>query len=312
MKLIVIVGLSLIITLQAVQISSHDEINTSFSAFQGFMKKYNKVYTSETELNKRFKIFQNNMKRAQELQKNQMGTAKYGATIFADLTDDEFTKRQGLVQNFAKMQRKKYPQAEIPNVKLPKNFDWRKKGDVVTPVKNQGNCGSCWTFSTTGNIEGQYALKYGSLLSFSEQEIVDCDHLDTGCSGGYPFLAYQAIEDIGGLVLEENYPYTAQDGNCSFNKDQVAVTLAGGLELSTDEDDIAKWLVQNGPVSIAINAEDMQLYQGGISNPKTCDKYNLNHAVLIVGYGVKKSKNEQEHKEDALLDHKKQLGNKLG
>lgn len=90
-------------------------------------------------------------------------------------------------------------------------------------------------------------------------ELVDCDTLDSGCNGGLPINAYEAIKNIGGLESETDYPYDGEDENCKFNKSEVLVTVSGGLNISKDETDMAKWLVKNGPISIGINANAMQV-----------------------------------------------------
>jgi len=153
-------------------------------------------------------------------------------------------------------------------------------------VKNQGQCGSCWSFSTTGNVEGIHFLAGNKLISLSEQQLVDCDKVDQGCDGGLPSNAYQYIMSAGGIELESVYPYTAEDGACSFNKGDVVATIKSWASVSTDETKIADYLVANGPLSIGINAEWMQTYTSGISDPWFCDPSELDHGVLIVGFGI--------------------------
>ncbi|KAL3288514.1 hypothetical protein HHI36_002955 [Cryptolaemus montrouzieri] len=135
---------------------------------------------------------------------------------------------------------------------------------------------------------GQYAIKNGELLEFSEQELVDCDTVDEGCNGGLMDNAYRQIEKLGGLEQEKDYPYDGEDEQCHFNKNLTRVQLSGAVNISTDETEMAKWLVKNGPISIAINANAMQFYMGGVSHPYKflCNPKNLDHGVLIVGYGV--------------------------
>ncbi|XP_066986008.1 cathepsin L-like isoform X4 [Macrobrachium rosenbergii] len=259
-------------------------------AFKTFMKEHSKVYADHAEFKRRFNIFRQNMKKVYILQQNERGTAKYGATKFADLTELEFRRILGLRRDM-KPEVSKMVSAEIPDIDLPVEFDWREKG-VVTPVKNQGMCGSCWAFSVTGNVEGQWAIKHNKLISLSEQELVDCDTTDEGCNGGMPENAYEAIKELGGLETESDYPYEGRDDKCHFNKTMAQVTVNGSVELPQDETMLAKWLVKNGPVSIGINANALQFYVGGVSHPLKflCNPKNLDHGMLIVGYGVHTTK----------------------
>ncbi|XP_048259521.1 cysteine proteinase-like isoform X3 [Haliotis rufescens] len=261
--------------------------------FKDFTIKHGKVYDTVEEEVKRFAIFCENMKIARQLNKIEQGTAVYGATKFADLTQKEFKQKY-----LSKTTWDKIPnhgastmyRAKIPRGATPKAFDWRDHG-AVTPVKNQGQCGSCWAFSTTGNIEGQWQIKNKRLISLSEQELVDCDKLDEGCNGGLPSNAYMSIMKLGGLETEGDYKYDGEDEKCAFNKSEVVVKINGAVNISSNEDDMASWLAQNGPISIGINANAMQFYFGGISHPWSifCNPKSLDHGVLIVGYGVEGS-----------------------
>jgi cathepsin F len=181
----------------------------------------------------------------------------------------------------------------LPTEDLPTDFDWRERG-AVAPVKNQGMCGSCWSFSTTGAMEGAHFLATGKLESLSEQQLVDCDHecdpdepgsCDAGCSGGLMNSALEYTLKAGGLMREEDYPYTGSDrGTCKFDKTKVVASVANFSVVSLDEDQIAANLVKNGPLAVAINAVFMQTYVGGVSCPYICSK-RLDHGVLLVGYG---------------------------
>ncbi|XP_078357661.1 cathepsin L-like [Oculina patagonica] len=258
-------------------------------SFQKFVEKHKKSYaTDKNEYKKRFAIYKDNLVRARKMQDMEQGSAKYGETVFSDLTEEEFKKyyrMPGWGKPLYEMKEAKIPKGEIPPA-----FDWRDKG-AVTPVKNQGQCGSCWAFSTTGNIEGQWKIKKGKLVSLSEQELVDCDTVDSGCEGGLPSNAYKQIMKLGGLETESQYPYEAADDKCKFKKSEAVVYLNGSVAISKDENEIAAWLVANGPISIGINANMMQFYMGGVAHPWKifCNPANLDHGVLIVGYGVKKS-----------------------
>merc|ERR1719319_669003 len=178
----------------------------SLSHFHKFMKNNGKKYLSKAEYKHRYSVFREIMKKVQFLTESDLGTATYGATHLADLSEEEF-KRDYLGVNMKKDDPDiHWPAADIPDIELPAEFDWRTKG-AVTPVQNQGMCGSCWAFSVTGNVEGQWAAKTGQLLKLSEQELVDCDKRDDGCNGGLPENAYQTILELGGLDLESEYVY---------------------------------------------------------------------------------------------------------
>ncbi|KAJ0173805.1 hypothetical protein K1T71_010954 [Dendrolimus kikuchii] len=258
--------------------------------FFNFLTTYKPDYINDhKEMGRRFDIFKNNIRKIHDLNIHERGTATYGLTRFADLTYEEFsTKYMGLKPSLKEDNRMPTRPATIPNVDVPESFDWREF-DAVTAVKDQGSCGSCWAFSVTGNIEGQWKMQSGELLSLSEQELVDCDKMDQGCDGGLMDNAYRAIEQLGGLELENDYPYEAGDDKCVYNKTLSKVQISGAVNISSNETDMAKWLVKNGPISIGINANAMQFYMGGISHPwrTLCNPKNLDHGVLLVGYGIK-------------------------
>lgn len=259
--------------------------------FAHFVKKFNKKYSGEEEHARRFSIFKKNMHKALRYQKLDR-EAVHGITKFSDLTEEEFRKHY---LGFNTSPAPRTPPAPIlPTDDLPPDFDWRQLG-AVTPVKNQGACGSCWTFSTTGVIEGANFMKTGKLISLSEQQLVDCDHecdssepdeCDSGCNGGLMTTAYQYALKAGGLQREEDYPYTGIDGSCKFDKSKVAAMVDNFSSVSIDEGQIAANLVKNGPLAVGINAAFMQTYVAGVSCPYICNKQNLDHGVLLVGYGA--------------------------
>lgn len=255
--------------------------------FESFKQKYQKAYSSAEEEQKRFQIFKNNMKIARQIQLYDLGTATYGASPFADLTVEEFSQTH-MTPRWDSSYDDRLKPAKIPTDTPADSFDWRKHG-AVTPVKNQGYCGSCWAFSVTGNIEGQWAIKKKKLISLSEQELVDCDKLDDGCNGGFPSNAYHEIQRLGGLETESEYPYKGMDEKCTFVKQEARVYINGSLNISKNEDDMKAWLYKHGPMSIGINAFAMQFYLWGISHPwkMFCAPNYLDHGVAIVGYGIK-------------------------
>ncbi|XP_066108237.1 cathepsin F [Saccopteryx bilineata] len=255
------------------------------SIFKQFVTTYNRTYETEEETQWRFSVFINNMVRAQKIQALDRGTAQYGVTKFSDLTEEEF--RTIYLNPLLKEELgKKMRLDESVGGPAPPEWDWRDKG-AVTKVKNQGMCGSCWAFSVTGNVEGQWFLKQGDLLSLSEQELVDCDKVDKACMGGLPSNAYSAIMTLGGLETEDDYSYHGHLETCSFSSEKVKVYINDSVELSQNEQQMAAWLAEKGPVSVAINAFGMQFYRRGISHPlrPLCSRWFIDHAVLLVGYG---------------------------
>ncbi|XP_017044230.1 putative cysteine proteinase CG12163 isoform X2 [Drosophila ficusphila] len=268
---------------------SHRALDKVEHLFHKFQVRFGRRYVSTAERQMRLRIFRQNMKTIEELNANEMGSAKYGITEFADMTSTEYKERTGLWQRDEAKATGGSPAVVPPySGELPKEFDWRQK-NVVTQVKNQGSCGSCWAFSVTGNIEGLYAVKNGELKEFSEQELLDCDTTDSACNGGLMDNAYKAIKDIGGLEYEAEYPYKAKKNQCHFNKTLSHVQVAGFVDLPKgNETAMQEWLLTNGPISIGINANAMQFYRGGVSHPwkALCSKKNLDHGVLVVGYGV--------------------------
>jgi C1A family cysteine protease len=251
--------------------------------WQIWKTRYGKSYTEDEEV-ERFAIFARNYEKVMKFN-SENDTPRLALNKFADLTGEEFKSQNSRCayaetdQEFIK--RNMLPKADVSA--LPAEVDWRNKG-AVTPIKNQGQCGSCWTFSTTGVIEGFHFISGGKLTSFSEQQIVDCDTgTNQGCDGGYPYLAveYAAKE---GLETESDYPYTAADGNCKYDKTK-ATSVCGGYKFVTpDSTDDLKAAIVSMPVSVLIEADQdvFQFYSSGVIKAN-CGA-NLDHAVLAVGY----------------------------
>ncbi|XP_034676104.1 cysteine proteinase 15A-like [Vitis riparia] len=271
-------------------VSNSDDLLSAEHHFAAFKARFRKTYATAEEHDHRFSIFKANLRRAK---RNQLldPSAVHGVTRFSDLTPAEFR------QNYLGLKPLRFPidtqQAPIlPTNDLPTDFDWRDHG-AVTAVKDQGECGSCWSFSTTGALEGAHFLATGNLVSLSEQQLVDCDHecdpeeygaCDRGCNGGLMNTAFEYILKAGGVVRGEDYPYTGTDGHCKFDKTKIAASVSNFSIVSIDEDQIAANLVKNGPLAVGINAIFMQSYAGGVSCPFICST-SLNHGVLLVGYG---------------------------
>jgi len=219
---------------------------------------------------------------------------------FGDLNEMEMKELMRPQPNIKRSEiSKKNNKAEIHKIsgkQLPDYVNWVEQG-AVTNVKDQGICGSCWTFGTTGAMEGAWFLKSQTLTSLSEQQLVDCAWAtggpfgDSGCDGGFTFLALQWVMQNGGIALESSYPYLMQDHWCSANDTSSGLQLTGYVNITSgDEDSLKDAVANDGPVAIAIDASQptFTFYTGGVYSDPNCknDIDSLDHEVLIVGYGT--------------------------
>ncbi|EGG18656.1 hypothetical protein DFA_04151 [Cavenderia fasciculata] len=282
-----IVAILLLVALASARTSNLSFEETQFREFQ---LKYNKHYESH-EFAQKLATFKNSLKRIQELNdmaKRAKVDTEFGVNKFADLSKEEFANyylnKGGMESTDSETYAPDYSDKEISN--LPTSFDWRTQG-AVTPVKDQGQCGSCWSFSTTGNVEGQWFLAGNDLTGLSEQNLVDCSTKNDGCNGGLMPLAYDYIVENNGIDTEASYPYLAiQQKNCQFNPANIGAKIDGYYNVSSNETQMQINLVNNGPLSIAADAAEWQYYKKGIFSGifGICGK-NLDHGILIVGYG---------------------------
>jgi C1A family cysteine protease len=255
-------------------------------AFTSFMREHGKVY-SHDEFSGRYKTFKNNLDIINYYNSKPNASFKLAMNKFGDLTKEEFKS----IYTGLKVANKVRNEVTLSTVGLPSTVDWRKQ-NAVTPIKNQGQCGSCWSFSTTGSLEGLNAIHNHNLLSFSEQQLVDCsgDYGNNGCDGGLMDNAFKYVA-AEGIELESTYPYTAQDGTCQYKSGETKFKNTGFKDVTANQPDQLQAAVAQHPVSIAIEADQscFQFYTSGVLDDASCGT-NLDHGVLIVGYGTQGGK----------------------
>ncbi|GMH17474.1 hypothetical protein Nepgr_019315 [Nepenthes gracilis] len=274
-------------------LSSSSSVSTS-DLFDAWCKHHGKNYSSEQEKQYRFQVFGDNL--AFVNSHNNLGNSSYTLDLnaFADLTHQEFRVSKlglglSLADNLIRMN--PLPVSQPGSLSdIPTSVDWRKEG-AVTNIKDQGSCGACWSFSATGAIEGINKIKTGSLVSLSEQELIDCDtSYDSGCGGGLMDYAYQFIIDNHGIDTEEDYPYQGSQRSCNKNKlKRHVVTIDSYVDIPPNNEEELLRVVAAQPVSVGICGSEraFQLYSKGIFTGP-CST-SLDHAVLIVGYGSENS-----------------------
>jgi C1A family cysteine protease len=250
--------------------------------FQEYMQAYDKVYANELEYNSRFKIFRDNLAYIRVFNSlNKDWTL--GVNHFTDLTGEEFKAR---FTGYKRVERVRNEE-EFEPVEIPTSVDWTTKG-AVTGVKNQGQCGSCWSFSATGAIEGAVFLSGKPLVSLSEQQLVDCSgsYGNYGCNGGLMDYAFQYVK-ANGLTTEANYPYTARDGTCNKTKAaQISAKISGYKDVTASNAVALETAIAQQPVSVAVEADQAawQSYSSGTVS-SNCGT-SLDHGVLAVGYNL--------------------------
>lgn len=270
--------------------------NKNYAAlFDAWKAEHGKSYASGAAEAKAFSAFAANEEKIAAHNGRGDSSFELGHNEFSDLTSDEFfAGRLGYNASLAKAEaREMHVSTPEMLAAAPDAVDWTTKG-AVTPIKNQGQCGSCWSFSATGAMEGAYFLASGKLLALSEEDLVQCDRVnDNGCQGGLMDNAFKFVEK-NGVAAEAAYPYTSGTGIrglCDTAKEKAAVvTVTGFKDVPSGDEDALKTAVAQQPVSIAIEADKsvFQLYKSGVLDSPMCGK-KLDHGVLAVGYGTAKT-----------------------
>nr|BAJ91836.1 predicted protein [Hordeum vulgare subsp. vulgare]BAJ96948.1 predicted protein [Hordeum vulgare subsp. vulgare]BAJ97337.1 predicted protein [Hordeum vulgare subsp. vulgare]CAQ00108.1 papain-like cysteine proteinase [Hordeum vulgare subsp. vulgare] len=276
--------------------------------FRRWKAEHSRTYATPEEERHRLRVYARNM-RYIEATNGDAGaglTYELGETAYTDLTSDEFTAMYTSRAPPLSDDDDDLPMTMITtragpvaaaggggwlqvyvneSAGAPASVDWRERG-AVTAVKNQGQCGSCWAFSTVAVIEGIHQIKTGKLASLSEQELVDCDKLDHGCNGGVSYRALQWITSNGGITSQDDYPYTAKDDTCDTKKlSHHAASISGFQRVATRSELSLTNAVAMQPVAVSIEAggANFQHYRNGVYNGPCGTR--LNHGVTVVGYG---------------------------
>ncbi|KAJ6243262.1 cysteine protease rdl2-related [Anaeramoeba flamelloides] len=260
--------------------------------FELFNSKFKKKYETESESMFRLKIFKKNLEQIREHNSLEGVTFKMGITQFVDWTREEYLA--GLQQKKINLdERKKYKvfsetghlESTSPDEMV---INWVTKG-AVTAIKDQKDCGSCWTFSATGVMEGRNFVLNRKLISLSESEIIDCDQNCAGCNGCLVEHGLEWVASNGGLCSEQDYPYVPSDQVCSKSKCKSQVNCSEIVFVkSGDEDALAAAVQKFGPISISIDAStaSFEFYKGGVYYGQECSPSLLDHDILVVGYGT--------------------------
>jgi len=270
--------------------------------FDDYLQEFSKSYPPQ-ELESRRLIFEDKLQSIRLHNSNPTNTWKKGVNRLTDKTDEEFRRLLGydkVTGHSAWLSRleqnQKQPGESSKNLDYPINVDWRTQ-NVITDVKDQGECGSCWSFGTAESVESHWALATGQLWALSEQQILDCTPNPNdcggtgGCGGGTVEIAYAQIIQMGGLSSEWTYPYQSWKGsnfpNCNFLASNIAGSIKNWVNVPANEyDPVMTALAQVGPLAINVDASAWHDYESGVFTGCNMTSPDINHVVQLVGYGV--------------------------
>ncbi|XP_037068346.1 procathepsin L-like [Pollicipes pollicipes] len=258
--------------------------------WEAFKSTHGKTYSNIIEEFHRMKVYADN-KEFVDKHMAEYAEGKHTFTValnkFADLTTDEFSS---LYKGYVAQSSRPHATHQLTGKAVAVTVDWRDQG-VVTPIKDQGQCGSCWAFSTTGSLEAAWKMAGNELASLSEQQLVDCSghYGNQGCNGGLMDSAFKYIRAKGGIESESSYPYTARNGHCKEDEGKFVASLSSYVDVrSGSESDLEDAVSNVGPISVAIDAshQSFQLYHSGVYSEARCSSSRLDHGVLAIGYGT--------------------------
>jgi len=288
-----------IITILVAFIVLHVKAN-DINEWKTWMLQFNKIYNDAEEESFRYSVWAENYKIIQKFNADEHSFTM-GLNRFSDLTLDEFKDLMHLnpgppSNNICELMNK-MPNELNNKYDVPDAFDWRTKG-VVSSVKDQGQCGSCWAFSAVGSLESAWALSTGQLIDLSEQQLVDCsnDEGNQGCEGGLMDQAFN-YTIINGLCSNITYPYVAKEGTCRANTCDISVGMSRCVDIQMDNskwernetEKVMKFMVGlQQPLSVAVYAGNSfwMHYSGGVINDNECHPWLIDHAVVVVGYNT--------------------------
>jgi len=258
-------------------------VSVSDSEWAAWKQEHGKVYNGDDEEIFRHGVFTANLAEAAKLQEMNP-LAEFGSTMFSDWTKEEFKTH---LTNYVPANSSVVPEMDLSELpeRVAASKDWT--GTATTPVKDQGQCGSCWAESAVEQIESDLMLSGAGEVVLAVQELVDCTASGAGsyrggCSGGNTGPAYNVVQSLGGLERESSYPYTARDGTCKFNRREAAVTISGYQSVGRgSETSMKRYISSSGPLSICVDANSWQSYRGGVLS--SCGQ-SVDHCVQLVGY----------------------------
>jgi C1A family cysteine protease len=266
--------------------------------FEAWTKQYNKKYVADADYEHAYSNYLDNAVRVNKLNAESNGKTTYAMTKFADMSPAEFQKmylntKPGDIAKQLKEHGVAVAEPKTAPNGLPDTWDWRLK-NAVTPVKDQEQCGSCWAFSTTENLESMWFLAGNPIPTLGPQQLVDCDPQSQGCNGGWTYWAFEYLMTVAGQESEASYPYTAQTGTCNYNAALAVATVKNytfavppcesGPCTTQNENLLRSQLANVGPLAICVNAQPWQFYSSGVLSGCAGDAGDLDHCVQLVGY----------------------------
>jgi C1A family cysteine protease len=274
--------------LLAIAIISLSNGATIFQEIQwnDFKLKFQKSFRSFSDETIRKQNFLKNLKTIERHNaKYEQGLSTYymGVNFYSDWTWEEFEKTllNENVEGQEPITQNKYSKSN--SEEAPDSVDWKH---IMTPVKNQGHCGSCWSFSAVGTVEAAWFKAGNPQVVLAEQEVIDCGMGD--CDGGWKWAAYDTIIDMGGIMAEDDYHYTANDtvpGQCMYDSELKSASITSYDQVDNDIDTIMEAMASKGPLAMSLYVNDnWRNYAGGIFEDETCPQTKSNHAIIGVGY----------------------------